>query len=199
MPAWRGRARRGSDDECRLGRLRSHEQSLARCRAERFPKSPSSASSISTRTGRRRGRVSTSSTASRSGLTSMPCSTRPSREAVFDVVVPAARREVAFSALAHRCHLLTEKPLADSPENARAIVERARQAGRVHAVVQNRRYRCQCAAHPPLHRFRRDRRANQHSRRFLRRTAFRRLPRGDATTCCCSTWRSTPSTPRATW
>jgi predicted dehydrogenase len=61
-------------------------------------------------------------------------------QAVFDVVVPAARREVAFSALTHHCHLLTEKPLADSPENARAIVERARQAGRVHAVVQNRRY-----------------------------------------------------------
>jgi predicted dehydrogenase len=35
---------------------------------------------------------------------------------------------------------LTEKPLADSPGNARAIVERARQAGRIHAVVQNRRY-----------------------------------------------------------
>ena len=59
---------------------------------------------------------------------------------MFDVVVPAARREVAFSALSHHCHLLTEKPLADSPDNARAIVERARQAGRVHAVVQNRRY-----------------------------------------------------------
>lgn len=64
--------------------------------------------------------------------------TRP--HAVFDVVVPAARREVAFSALSHHCHLLTEKPLADSPDNARAILERARQAGRVHAVVQNRRY-----------------------------------------------------------
>ncbi len=61
-------------------------------------------------------------------------------DAVFDVVVPAARREVAFSAFAHNCHLLTEKPLADSPENARAIIEAARRAGRVHAVVQNRRY-----------------------------------------------------------
>jgi predicted dehydrogenase len=61
-------------------------------------------------------------------------------EIVFDIVVPAARREVAFSAFTHHCHLLTEKPLADSPENARAIVEHARQAGRVHAVVQNRRY-----------------------------------------------------------
>lgn len=65
---------------------------------------------------------------------------RTKAQAVFDVVVPAARREVAFSALSHHCHLLTEKPLADSPDNARAIVERARQAGRVHAVVQNRRY-----------------------------------------------------------
>lgn len=64
--------------------------------------------------------------------------TRP--QAVFDVVVPAARREVAFSAFAHHCHLLTEKPLADSPDNARAIVEAARRAGRIHAVVQNRRY-----------------------------------------------------------
>lgn len=61
-------------------------------------------------------------------------------DAVFDVVVPAARREVALSAFAHNCHLLTEKPLADSPENARAIIAAARQAGRVHAVVQNRRY-----------------------------------------------------------
>lgn len=64
--------------------------------------------------------------------------TRP--DAVFDVVVPAARREVALSAFAHHCHLLTEKPLADSPDNARAIVEAARSAGRIHAVVQNRRY-----------------------------------------------------------
>ncbi|MGX5802347.1 Gfo/Idh/MocA family protein [Bradyrhizobium sp. Arg314] len=61
-------------------------------------------------------------------------------DAVFDVVVPAARRDVALSAFAHHCHLLTEKPLADSPENARAIIEAARRAGRVHAVVQNRRY-----------------------------------------------------------
>lgn len=61
-------------------------------------------------------------------------------QTVFDVVVPAARRDVAFAAFAHNCHLLTEKPLADTPENARAIVEAARRAGRVHAVVQNRRY-----------------------------------------------------------
>lgn len=61
-------------------------------------------------------------------------------DAVFDVVVPAARREVALSAFAHNCHLLTEKPLADSPQNARAIIEAARRADCIHAVVQNRRY-----------------------------------------------------------
>ncbi len=61
-------------------------------------------------------------------------------DVVFDVVVPAARRDVAFSALGHGCHLLTEKPLADTVDHAHEIVERARQANRLHAVVQNRRY-----------------------------------------------------------
>lgn len=61
-------------------------------------------------------------------------------DVVFDVAFPASRRDLAFSAFRHGCHLLTEKPLADSRENAEAIVERARQAHRCHAVVQNRRY-----------------------------------------------------------
>ena len=61
-------------------------------------------------------------------------------DVVFDVVVPAARRDVALSAFAHGCHLLSEKPLADSLDHARAIVAAARQAKRIHAVVQNRRY-----------------------------------------------------------
>ncbi len=99
-----------------------------------------SAWSISTPTGRRtRAReYELNGVAIGTNLDAVLDQTKP--QAVFDVVVPAARREVAFSALSHHCHLLTEKPLADSPENARAIVERARQAGRVHAVVQNRRY-----------------------------------------------------------
>ncbi len=61
-------------------------------------------------------------------------------DAVFDVAVPAARRNLALLALSHGCHLLTEKPLADSRENAEAIVAAARKADRRHAVVQNRRY-----------------------------------------------------------
>ena len=61
-------------------------------------------------------------------------------QAVFDVVVPAARASVALSALAQGCHVLSEKPLAASLEEARAIVSAARSNGRIHAVVQNRRY-----------------------------------------------------------
>jgi predicted dehydrogenase len=61
-------------------------------------------------------------------------------EMVFDVVVPEARRDVALTAFRHGCHLLTEKPLADTREHAREILRAAKDAGRVHAVVQNRRY-----------------------------------------------------------
>lgn len=61
-------------------------------------------------------------------------------DAVFDVVVPSARLAVALSALSHGCHILTEKPLAATLEEGRTIVAAARTAGRIHAVVQNRRY-----------------------------------------------------------
>ena len=96
------------------------------------------------------------------------------------MVVPSARRDVALSAFAHNCHLLTEKPLADSWDNARAIIDAARAAGRIHAVVQNRRY---------LGNVRRIRRfldsgvigaATSIHADFFVAAAFRRLSRGDA-------------------
>ena len=59
---------------------------------------------------------------------------------VFDVVVPSARPSVVETALSHGCNVLSEKPMADSLEDARALVQVARRAGRLHAVVQNRRY-----------------------------------------------------------
>jgi len=59
---------------------------------------------------------------------------------LFDVVVPQARREVALAAFAAGCHVLTEKPLAASMEDAQAIIDAARDHNRLHAVVQNRRY-----------------------------------------------------------
>ncbi len=59
---------------------------------------------------------------------------------LFDVVVPAARREVVLAGLKRGCHVLSEKPMADSLDAARELVMAARAAGRLHAVVQNRRY-----------------------------------------------------------
>lgn len=64
--------------------------------------------------------------------------TRP--DLLFDVVVPGARREVVATALRHGCHVLSEKPMAASMDEARELVARAGQAGKVHAVVQNRRF-----------------------------------------------------------
>lgn len=65
---------------------------------------------------------------------------RTSADVVFDVVVPDARQSVALSAISHGCHLLSEKPLAASLDEARAIITAARKADRIVAVVQNRRY-----------------------------------------------------------
>ena len=198
--AWKGpRGRSSRDDECRPGRLRSHEQGLARCRQTDRRHRRSSASSISTPTGPGRGRanIELNGVAIGTNLDAVLDQTRP--DAVFDVVVPAARRDVAFSAFAHHCHLLTEKPLADSPENARAIVE-ARPAGRAHP--------CRRAEPPlsspmsgasgafsiPARSARRPASMPTSSSRRISAASARRC-----VMCCCSTWRSIRSTPPATW
>lgn len=59
---------------------------------------------------------------------------------LFDVVVPNARPALVATGLAHGCHVLTEKPMAPTLVAARTMVEQAKAAGRIHAVVQNRRY-----------------------------------------------------------
>lgn len=59
---------------------------------------------------------------------------------LFDIVVPSARRSVVEIGLRHGCHVLSEKPLAVSLDDATAIVALAKDTGRVHAVMQNRRY-----------------------------------------------------------
>jgi predicted dehydrogenase len=64
--------------------------------------------------------------------------TRP--DIVFDLVVPAARHAVVSTALAAGCHVLSEKPMAETLAQARDLVVKAADAGRLHAVVQNRRY-----------------------------------------------------------
>ncbi len=61
-------------------------------------------------------------------------------DVVFDVVIPAARLEVVKTALSRGCHVLSEKPMATSLEDAREMVAAAHKANRVHAIMQNRRY-----------------------------------------------------------
>lgn len=63
-----------------------------------------------------------------------------SPDIVFDCTVPEAHAPVTLLALAHGCHVLGEKPMADSMENARKMVAAAKEAGRLYAVIQNRRY-----------------------------------------------------------
>jgi predicted dehydrogenase len=59
---------------------------------------------------------------------------------LFDVVIPSARQQIVMTGLRHGCDVLTEKPMAASLDEARALVAAAKSAGRIHAVVQNRRF-----------------------------------------------------------
>jgi predicted dehydrogenase len=64
--------------------------------------------------------------------------TRP--DVVFDCTVPEAHTPTTVTALRHGCHVLGEKPMSDSMANARRSVQAAAKAGRIYAVIQNRRY-----------------------------------------------------------
>ena len=61
-------------------------------------------------------------------------------DAVFDCTIPEAHCDVTLTALRHGCHVLGEKPLADSMANARRMVKAGQKAGKIYAVIQNRRY-----------------------------------------------------------
>jgi predicted dehydrogenase len=63
-----------------------------------------------------------------------------SAEIVFDCTIPEAHLQVTLTALAHGCHVLGEKPLADSLEHAQQMLAAAQAAGKLYAVIQNRRY-----------------------------------------------------------
>lgn len=73
-----------------------------------------------------------------SDLAAMIDRVRP--DIVIDLTVPDAHADVACLALGKGCHVLAEKPLAASMADARRIRAAADQAGRTHAVMQNRRY-----------------------------------------------------------
>lgn len=63
-----------------------------------------------------------------------------SPDLVFDCTVPEAHHEVTLTALRHGCHVLGEKPLSVSMESARRMCDAAAEAGKLYAVIQNRRY-----------------------------------------------------------
>jgi predicted dehydrogenase len=73
-----------------------------------------------------------------SDLPALLAGTKP--DLLFDVVVPGARHDVVATALRHGCHVLSEKPMAASLEEARNLVALAAKVGKTHAVVQNRRF-----------------------------------------------------------
>ncbi|HYE04631.1 MAG TPA: Gfo/Idh/MocA family oxidoreductase [Planctomycetota bacterium] len=61
-------------------------------------------------------------------------------EVVCDLTIPAAHAEVTIAALDHGCHVLGEKPLADSLDNAKRMLVAAQRNKRTYAVMQNRRF-----------------------------------------------------------
>lgn len=67
-------------------------------------------------------------------------------DACFDVTIPAAHDKVVLTALKHGCHVLGEKPMSDSMEKAREMVQAAKTAGKLYAVTQNYRYNPEIAS-----------------------------------------------------
>jgi predicted dehydrogenase len=65
---------------------------------------------------------------------------RVNPEVVFDCTIPEAHHPVTMLALAHGCHVLGEKPMADNLEHAREMISAAQRAKKIYAVIQNRRY-----------------------------------------------------------
>ena len=59
---------------------------------------------------------------------------------VVDVTIPAAHKQIVTAALKSGCHVLGEKPIAETLQDAREVVQTADQTGRRYAVMQNRRY-----------------------------------------------------------
>ena len=59
---------------------------------------------------------------------------------VFNVTVPEAHYHITTTALKMGCHVLSEKPMASSLEEAEEMVAIAQEAGKMFAVMQNRRY-----------------------------------------------------------
>lgn len=63
-----------------------------------------------------------------------------SPDIMVDASIPAAHCEATIKALGMGVHVLGEKPLATSAEEARRMIDAANQANRIYGIVQNRRF-----------------------------------------------------------
>lgn len=61
-------------------------------------------------------------------------------DALLDCTPQQFRKEVCLAAFRRGLHVMSEKPLADTLENAKTIVKAAEKAGRVYMVAQNYRF-----------------------------------------------------------
>ena len=59
---------------------------------------------------------------------------------VFDVTIPAAHKQIVTTALEAGCNVFGEKPMAESLEDAEAVLQVAQKTGITYSVMQNRRY-----------------------------------------------------------
>lgn len=59
---------------------------------------------------------------------------------MFDCSIPPAHYGNALKALENGCHVLSEKPATESTSQLLEIIKAAKRAGKIHAVIQNRRY-----------------------------------------------------------
>jgi predicted dehydrogenase len=65
---------------------------------------------------------------------------RQQPDLLFDLVVPPARFGIVEAGLAAGCHVLSEKPMANTLAEAKQLVVLAAKARKIHAVIQNRRF-----------------------------------------------------------
>ncbi len=61
-------------------------------------------------------------------------------DVVFDCAIPAVHKDITLTALKYGCHVLGEKPLAETLDDAHVMIEAAQQANKLFAIIQNRRY-----------------------------------------------------------
>ena len=63
-----------------------------------------------------------------------------SPDVVFDCTIPQSHLAVTEIAFGYGCHVLGEKPMADTMESARKMVALTEKSGKIYAVMQNRRF-----------------------------------------------------------